>query len=780
MQNSLAPDATKPGRWIGVIVPSLPLALGIAATVAVLAIEPGAQFDSPMALFAFNFAFGTLAGTCAAVLAASAFIQRGALAFLFAAVAATIWGFTNLLPVFAAWPDVAVIGNVPLTIANIGAWLTSLAFLAAIVSATRGVLVPPTRRSALLASSIVAAALAMTAIYWLALHGWFRPFLAHATGGTVLRQLVLVSGACIFLLSAALIPPQRMAARRFHFWFVLSALLFAEGLVAIAFLAEPTLLLAWIGRALQWLATFYMVIGLWFAHQRRARADAVVVVGDDRLWPILTVALVITAAVVRLLFLEALGDSNPFLTFFLAVLLAAMYGGLKAGFVATVISAMAGAFLWMEPKYTFYVSQDADLVSIGIFVLTGIFIAGMAEALRRANQRAQAAEIEAAARRARVAEDELRLSSVKLKRLVESNIIGIAFADTERVLEANEAFLRIVGYDPDDVRLGALDWRRLTPPEWRETDKHARAMLLAYGSCAAYRKEFLRKDGARVPVLVGAAMIGDPGEYVCFVQDLSDITRAEDRLKEADRRKDEFLATLAHELRNPMAPIRTAVEILKRVEDPPKRQSVLDMMDRQVRHMVRLIDDLLDVSRISRGKLQLQLQRTSLLPCIEHAIEACHGAMHSRGQRLDVELPTSPLFVNGDSVRLAQVVSNLLLNASKYSPAGTIITVSAEARDGEAAVLVKDRGIGLKPKDLKTIFELFNQVEPRGTARDGGLGIGLHLVKQLVEMHGGRILARSEGPGKGSEFEVRLPLLAEVPDASVAPPVSVGQPTERV
>lgn len=780
------PPGAAPGnfaRAIRIAIASLPLLLGASAIVALLVMDPGAVLDSPHPLFAFDFAFGTLAGACAAVLAASAFMRRGRLSFLFAGTAALIWSLTTLLPVLASWPEVAgPPRNAPATIHNIGAWLVSLAFLAAIVSAMRRVHVPERRRFALLLAALALAASCMGAIHWLALNGWFQPFISQASDGTALRLVVLISGACIFLLSAALVPQQRMSTRRFHFWFVMAALLFAEGQVATAFLSAPTLVLAWVGRALQWLGVLYMVIALGFAQSRDDRMrDPSPVLRDERLWPILTVALVITAAVVRALFLQTLGDSNPFVTFFIAVLLAAMYGGFKAGLVATFVSAILADFLWIEPKYTFYIGRDADLASMIVFAVTGVFICAMAEALRRANQRAQAAEIEAAARRARAAEDELKLSAAKLKRLLESNIIGIAFADTDRVIEANEAFLRMLGYDASEMSGGALDWRMLTPPEWNDADESARAMLFASGSCPAYRKEFLRKDGTRMPALVGAALLEGSSKYVCFVQDLTDVTRAEDQLREADRRKDEFLATLAHELRNPMAPIRTAVEILRRTDDAARRGKMLEMMDRQVRHMVRLIDDLLDVSRISRGKLQLQLQPLDLIPCIEHAIEASHGAIHKRGQRLEVSLPPAPVPVQGDPVRLTQIVSNLLLNASKYSGDGTPITLSVEVRGRVVVILVQDRGIGLEPDDLRSIFQLFAQVAPRSTARDGGLGIGLHLVKQLVEMHGGTVGAHSEGAGKGSTFEVWLPL-----DAAAAAPadqpvldLSVARPGSR-
>ena len=759
MHKSPASNAGTLGRTIGLAVATFPLMLGAAAMIGLLVNDRSTQFDSPAWLFAFNFAFGTLGGACAAALAASAFIRRGRLAFLFAAAAATLWSCTNLMPVLAAWPEVGItLYNAPVTVHDIGAWMSSLAFLAAVVSAMRRVMVPPERRTALLLCTVLLSGAIMGTIQWLALREWFEPFVV-AGGGTALRLVVVASGACTFVLSAALVPTPRMSARRFHFWFVLAALLFAQGLVAVAALASPTLLLAWVGRALQWLGLLYMVIALWFAHARREQPnEALPLLRDERLWPILTVALVITGAVLRLLFLQTLGDTNPFVTFFIAVLLAAMYGGLKAGLVGTLVSAMAANFLWIEPRYTFYISSDADLASMVVFAVTGVFIAGMAEALRRADQRARQAEIEAAGRRARAAEDELRLSAAKLKRLVESNIIGIAFADVDRVIEANDAFLRILGYRAGEVPEGALDWRTLTPPDWREADKQARATLFAEGSCPAYRKEFVRSDGTRVPVLVGAALIEGSNKYVCFVQDLTDVTRAEERLKEADRRKDEFLATLAHELRNPMAPIRTAVEILKRSDDAARRGKVLEMTDRQVRHMVRLIDDLLDVSRITRGKLELQVDRVDVLQCVEHAMEACHGAIHKRQQRLEVLVPDAPLPVRGDSVRLTQIVSNLLSNASKYSPAETTIMLKAGIDGAEAVIAVKDQGIGLAAEDLQSIFDLFSQVQPRSAAPDGGLGIGLHLVKQLVEMHGGHVIARSDGPGCGSTFEVRLPL----------------------
>ncbi len=777
------PTASIPGalgRTVGVAIATFPLMLGAVAMMALLVGDRSRPFDSPAWLFALDFAFGTLGGACAAVLAASAFVRRGHLAFLFAAAAATFWSCTKLLPVTAAWPEVGdTLRNAPVTVHDIGAWLSSLAFLAAVVSAMRSVLVPQPRRRAMLLSTVALAAAIMAVIQWLALRQWFELFVV-AQGGTALRLVVVASGACTFLLSAALVPAPRMSGRRFEFWFVLAALLFALGLVAVAALAPPTLLLAWVGRALQWLGALYMVVALWYAHGRVEKSrEASTMRRDERLWPILTVALVITGAVVRLLFLQTLGGTNPFVTFFIAVLLAAMYGGLKAGLVGTLVSALAASFLWIEPRYTFYIASDADLASMAVFALTGVFISGMAEALRRADQRARAAEIEAAGRRARAAEDELRLSSAKLERLVEANIIGVAFADVSRVIEANGAFLRILGYGHGEIPEVALDWHTLTPPEWREADEQARGVLFAEGSCPAYRKEFLRRDGTRVPVLLGAALIEGSSQYVCFVQDLADVTRAEERLKEADRRKDEFLATLAHELRNPMAPIRTAIEILKRSEDAAKRAKVLDMADRQVRHMVRIIDDLLDVSRITRGKLELQLERVDLAPCVEHAREACHGAIHKRQQRLEMFLPGTPLPVRGDPVRLTQIVSNLLSNASKYSPAETTITLIAAQDGAEAVVAVKDQGIGLAPEDQQSIFELFGQVQPRSSAPDGGLGIGLHLVKQLVEMHGGRVLVASEGAGKGSTFEIRVPLDRDAASGagSKSSPATQAQPS---
>jgi PAS domain S-box-containing protein len=230
---------------------------------------------------------------------------------------------------------------------------------------------------------------------------------------------------------------------------------------------------------------------------------------------------------------------------------------------------------------------------------------------------------------------------------------------------------------------------------------------------------------------------------------------------EADRRKDEFIATLAHELRNPLAPIRSGLEILRRVgELPPTAARTRDVMERQLNHMVRLVDDLLDVSRISRGKLELRLDAVPLAQVVEHAVEASQPAIDAAGQRLDVQLPPPDVRVHGDLVRLAQVVSNLVNNACKYTPAGGHIRVWAGVRGEHAVVEVSDDGTGIEPHLLPEVFGLFRQGEGVRASGQGGLGIGLWLVQRLVQMHHGAIEAHSDGLGRGSRFTVRLPLLS--------------------
>ncbi|HLW64961.1 MAG TPA: PAS domain S-box protein, partial [Gemmataceae bacterium] len=248
-------------------------------------------------------------------------------------------------------------------------------------------------------------------------------------------------------------------------------------------------------------------------------------------------------------------------------------------------------------------------------------------------------------------------------------------------------------------------------------------------------------------------------------------------LRETDRRKDEFLATLAHELRNPLAPISNSLEILKMPRlDPETAEHCRGMMERQVHHLVRLVDDLLDVSRVMRGKIELRKERLELATVIGRAVETVQPFIDSQGHQLRLHLPAESLPIDADPLRLAQVVGNLLANAAKYTEANGRITVTA-ARDGSSAVLrVRDNGIGIAPQMLPRIFELFMQVEPKAMRSQGGLGIGLTLVKNLVEMHHGTVEAHSAGLGQGSEFVVRLPLSTTPVKAGGEDPDSLARP----
>ena len=258
-------------------------------------------------------------------------------------------------------------------------------------------------------------------------------------------------------------------------------------------------------------------------------------------------------------------------------------------------------------------------------------------------------------------------------------------------------------------------------------------------------------------------------------REIQERQRAEQELLDADRRKDDFLAILGHELRNPLAPIRTAIAVLQR-QGPgdPALVRMRDVIDRQVRHMTRLIDDLLDVSRITQGKINLKREPVDVGAIARQALETNMPAISARGHHVVASIPDEPVYVDGDMVRLTQVIANLVNNAAKYTPDGGRIELQVQATDGLAAVTVRDNGIGIGQEYLSHVFDLFGQVRnPRPHSHDG-LGIGLALVQRIVEMHNGAVEARSAGENRGSEFVVRLPLrvAAEAGERQAHPPAA--------
>jgi signal transduction histidine kinase/ActR/RegA family two-component response regulator len=263
---------------------------------------------------------------------------------------------------------------------------------------------------------------------------------------------------------------------------------------------------------------------------------------------------------------------------------------------------------------------------------------------------------------------------------------------------------------------------------------------------------------------------------------LAELTRLSEQLQqrtrelgEANRCKDEFLAMLAHELRNPLAPLRNAVQVLRLLaKDDAKLHGVGEMVERQVQHMSRLIDDLLDIARFTSGKITLHKEPTDLAAVVDRAVETTRPAIDTHGQELSVTLSPEPLWVEADLIRLAQVLANLLNNAAKFTPEGGRICLTAQRENGEAVISVRDTGMGIPAEVLPHIFDLFTQGQRSLDRSQGGLGIGLTLVRRLVELHGGSVQAFSQGPGKGSEFIVRLPLAAESQSQPSAPDAAAG------
>jgi PAS domain S-box-containing protein len=274
----------------------------------------------------------------------------------------------------------------------------------------------------------------------------------------------------------------------------------------------------------------------------------------------------------------------------------------------------------------------------------------------------------------------------------------------------------------------------------------------------------IAKDGSEIPIDDSAAPIKDgQGRVTGVVLVFRDVTArrgVEEALIQADRRKDEFLATLAHELRNPLAPIRNSIELLRRADGSADLiQQASRIMERQVGQMVRLVDDLLDISRITQRKIQLRKERVELAAVVQSAVEECRPLIEAQSHKLTITLPPDPIYLEADPPRLGQVFANILSNAAKYTEKSGRIWLTAERQGAEVVVSVRDTGIGIATEHLPHIFEMFSQVTPALERSQGGLGIGLALVKGLVELHGGSVEAHSGGTGLGSEFTVRLPIV---------------------
>jgi PAS domain S-box-containing protein len=332
----------------------------------------------------------------------------------------------------------------------------------------------------------------------------------------------------------------------------------------------------------------------------------------------------------------------------------------------------------------------------------------------------------------------------------------------------SKSWYEFTGQTPE-TGLG-FGWLDATHPDDRAEAE--RVFFAATERREAFRLEYRlrRGDGGYAWAIDSAApRFGPGGEFLGFIGSVIDITerkQMEDALREADRRKDEFLAMLAHELRNPLAPVRNAVQVMRALGPAePRLEWAREVIDRQVSHLTRLVDDLLDVSRITRGKITLEKEPVELAAVVLRAVESVRPLVDARRQKLVVVPPPASARVEGDATRLAQVVSNLLNNAAKYTDPGGEVRLSAGVESGaagaaEAVIRVRDNGIGMRRELLPHVFDLFAQDERTLDRSQGGLGIGLTIVRRLVELHGGRVEASSDGPGRGSEFTVRLPLAA--------------------
>ncbi len=478
------------------------------------------------------------------------------------------------------------------------------------------------------------------------------------------------------------------------------------------------------------------------------------------------VAIAATLAIVLFRFLVSgiLGDSAFFFPFVIAVTLSAWYGGLKPGLLATLLSSVLVVFLFVPPQYSFKVVDFRFSVALVFFIIGGVTISLVCNALHKALRHVEQSEAKA-------------LQHVKD---IEHRDQALRDAQQQLHLITDSMSALVTRCTPDLkyswVSKPYADWLRSSRNEIIGASIEEIIGKTAFDVLRPYYERTLNGETVRLELEVKFRTIGrrwvnsvytptfgtdgKPDGWVGVVIDIDKQKRSEEALRTTDRRKDTFLAVLAHELRNPLAPMRNALELLKRSDtNPAINQRARATMERQLSHMVRLVDDLLDLSRINSDKLQLQKQPVVLSEVVSQAVETVRPLIAESRHELSIELPSEPLQLNADTVRLSQAFSNLLNNACKYTEPGGHISLTAVQSDGHVVVSVRDNGMGISTDLNPKLFEMFTQAEHTLQRQHGGLGIGLALVKRLVEMHEGEVSAGANPAGQGSEFLVRLPLM---------------------
>ena len=469
---------------------------------------------------------------------------------------------------------------------------------------------------------------------------------------------------------------------------------------------------------------------------------------------VLTLVAVAAVVLVRWLLDPVLDDSLPLVTLSGAVAFGVWIGGWRPALVAVLLGYFACSYLFIVPRGVL-VWDMPTLVGLTAYLITCSIIIGFGEAMRTSQRPARL-----------------------LASIVESSDDAIVSKTVDGIIQTwNASAERLFGYTAAEA-IG----RHITiiiPPDRQDEEREILSRIRAGERVEHFETVRLRKDGQHIHISLTISPVFDESGKVVgaskTARDITDRKKAEEKihslvaqLQQADRRKDEFLALLAHELRGPLAPLRSTLEIIKRTGDTGNGvDETVDTMDRQLGQLVRLVDDLLDVSRITHNKLALSKERVDLARIIGHAVEASLPLAESLGHQLKVTLPSGPIYLEADPARLAQVFGNLLNNACKYTPPGGRISVTAEQAGSEVLVKVNDTGVGIPSDRLTSVFEMFTQIEQSGEGSRGGLGLGLTLVKRLVEMHDGSVSAHSEGHGTGSEFVVRLPVMS-------TPPLSKG------